>query len=155
MVIAPLGANTLSEIVHGGCAGLLTSVVRAWDATGRVDGLVELPQVTVDSEDSSSPQKQPAGERRVRKRILVAPAMNTAMWEHPVTAQQIAVLERDWGVSDPEDTTSAAALDQRAGWFEVLQPQADKRLACGDIGAGAMMDWEEIVGIVVRRLGVV
>lgn len=91
--------------------------------------------------------------------------MNTAMWEHPVTAQQIAILERDWGVipddrsDDKTDVPVSAALDHThdpnaGGWFEVLRPQANKRLACGDVGAGAMAKWEDIVRVVLKRLGV-
>jgi phosphopantothenoylcysteine decarboxylase len=57
LVIAPLSANTMAKIVNGLCDNLLTSVVRAWDTTGSVDG--------------------------VKKKILVAPAMNTAMFAHP------------------------------------------------------------------------
>lgn len=52
LAIVPLSANTLAKIVNGICDNLLTSVVRAWDADGRVDG--------------------------TRKRILVAPAMNVS-----------------------------------------------------------------------------
>lgn len=187
MVIAPLSANTLSEIVSGGCRSLLTSVVRAWDATGQVDGLVQLPDVwvrpisrssvaaisspptsrTFPATYASTTAAPPGGSRRpaIRKRIVVAPAMNTAMWEHPVTAQQIAILERDWGVipddrsDDKTDVPVSAALDHThdpnaGGWFEVLRPQANKRLACGDVGAGAMAKWEDIVRVVLKRLGV-
>lgn len=50
MAVVPLSANTLAKVVGGICDNLLTSVVRAWDADGRIDGR--------------------------RKRILVAPAMN-------------------------------------------------------------------------------
>jgi phosphopantothenoylcysteine decarboxylase len=52
MAIVPLSANTLAKVVGGICDNLLTSVVRAWDADGRVDGR--------------------------KKRILVAPAMNVS-----------------------------------------------------------------------------
>lgn len=52
MAVVPLSANTLAKICGGICDNLLTSVVRAWDADGRVDGR--------------------------RKRILVAPAMNVS-----------------------------------------------------------------------------
>jgi phosphopantothenoylcysteine decarboxylase len=119
MVIAPLSANTLAHIVNGMAGTLLESVVRAWDTTGLVDGR--------------------------RKRILVAAAMNTAMWLQPVTAAQIRVLEEDWGVKEGED--------QGGGWFEVLRP-VEKTLACGDVGSGAMLEWSEIVKIIEQRLNI-
>ncbi|CAN8105831.1 unnamed protein product [Discula destructiva] len=120
LAIVPLSANTLAKIVGGLCDNLLTSVVRAWDAEGRIDGR--------------------------RKRILVAPAMNTAMWLHPITAKQIRVLTEDWGVREAADGTI------ESGWFEVLRPQ-EKSLACGDVGDGAMMEWTEVVPILEARLG--
>lgn len=46
-----LSANTLAKIVGGHSDNLLTSVIRAWDTDGGIDGR--------------------------RKRILVAPAMNS------------------------------------------------------------------------------
>lgn len=52
LAIVPLSANTLAKVVNGVCDNLLTCVVRAWDADGRIDGR--------------------------RKRILVAPAMNVS-----------------------------------------------------------------------------
>lgn len=69
LAIVPLSANTLAKIVNGICDNLLTSVVRAWDADGRVDG--------------------------VRKRILVAPAMNVSsffFWTTPTTVCFVVVL---------------------------------------------------------------
>lgn len=51
------------------------------------------------------------------KPAVFAPAMNTTMWEHPVTAQHLTTLEA-WG-------------------FKIVPP-ASKRLACGDIGRGAL-----------------
>lgn len=114
LVIAPLSANTLAKLVHGMSDNLITSVCRAWDTDGQVDGR--------------------------KKRIIVAPAMNTAMWRHPVTAKQIRVLEEDWGIGND-------------GWFQVLMPQATKVLACGDVGSGAMMEWTEIVKAIEDRLG--
>ncbi|KUI74326.1 Coenzyme A biosynthesis protein 3 [Cytospora mali] len=120
MAVVPLSANTLAKVVNGLCDNLLTSVVRAWDADGRVDGR--------------------------RKRILVAPAMNTAMWLHPITARQIRVLSEDWGVREDGDGGVVS------GWFEVLRPQ-EKSLACGDVGDGAMKEWPEIVRIIEARMG--
>ena len=37
-VISPLDANTLAKVVNGICDNLLTSVVRAWDTDGTIDG---------------------------------------------------------------------------------------------------------------------
>ncbi|KAL5324502.1 hypothetical protein ACEPPN_009048 [Leptodophora sp. 'Broadleaf-Isolate-01'] len=122
LVVAPLSANTLAKVTSGFSDNLLTSVVRAWDTTGLVEGSVE-------------------GERR-RKRIVVAPAMNTAMWRHPVTARQVRVLEEEWGVKED---------GEGEGWFEVLRPM-EKELACGDVGDGAMKDWKEIVKVIEARL---
>ncbi|KAG9237555.1 phosphopantothenoylcysteine decarboxylase [Amylocarpus encephaloides] len=119
MVIAPLSANTLAKIVGGWSDNLLTSVVRAWDTSGLIER---------------------------RKRILVAPAMNTMMWRHPVTGRQVAVLEGEWGVKEGEGG------DGEEGWFEVLRPK-EKELACGDVGDGAMREWSEIVEVIERRLG--
>lgn len=83
-----------------------------------------------------------------RRRILVAPAMNTAMWGHPVTGVQIGVLE-GWG-SVGEQVEGEKG--DKGGWIEVLRPQ-EKELACGDVGDGAMMEWTKIVSIVEEKLG--
>jgi len=68
-----------------------------------------------------------------RKPILVAPAMNTHMWNHPVTSQHLEVLRR-------RDTMS------------IVQPVA-KTLACGDVGIGAMAPTEEIIRVAFQLLG--
>ena len=116
LVIAPLSADSLAKIVGGFSDTLCLSVVRAWDTTGEIDVL------------------------KGKKRIIVALAMNTAMWKHPVTKKQIQVLEDDWGIDG-----------QSNGWFEVLRP-IEKTLACGDVGDGAMRDWKEIVRVIEERL---
>jgi len=127
LVIAPLSANTLAKITGGFSDNLLTSVVRAWDTTGQLGEGSEV--------------------LKGKKRILVAAAMNTAMWRHPITKRQIAVLEDEWGVGDDDGD-----LHGNEGWYEVLRPQ-EKELACGDVGDGAMKDWNEIVQIIEKRLG--
>jgi phosphopantothenoylcysteine decarboxylase len=132
MVIAPLSANELAKITQGWADNLLLSVVRAWDTTGLVDPVRHIPGVQWAEEAA------PGGVVR-KKRILVAPSMNTAMWLQPITKKQIDVLNDEWGFKN-------------RGWFEVLQPM-EKELACGDIGGGAMKDWREIVAIVEERLG--
>ncbi|KAJ5674022.1 hypothetical protein N7462_009461 [Penicillium macrosclerotiorum] len=126
LVIAPLSANTLAKIVHGISDNLLTNLIRAWDTSGLLDG--------------------------AKKRILVFPAMNVAMWLHPVTTSQIRVLEEDWGVpADGAETEDKNELAKQ-GWFEVFRP-IGKTLACGDIGIGGMREWTEVVTIIQQRLG--
>ncbi|KAK3944071.1 flavoprotein [Diplogelasinospora grovesii] len=141
LVVAPLSANTLAKVVNGMSDNLLTSVIRAWDTDRSIDGK--------------------------RKLILVAPAMNTAMWRHPITAKQIRVLSDDWGVKEPVtndgevvdvdvnvagDAGGITGENNRAGWFVVIQP-ISKALACGDTGDGAMASVETIVEAIEHRLG--
>jgi phosphopantothenoylcysteine decarboxylase/phosphopantothenate--cysteine ligase len=67
------------------------------------------------------------------KTVVVAPAMNTQMWEHPATQANVAAL-RDQGVF-------------------VVEPGAGE-LACGDYGSGRMADPDSIVAEVKLRLQV-
>jgi phosphopantothenoylcysteine decarboxylase / phosphopantothenate---cysteine ligase len=56
-------------------------------------------------------------------RVIIAPAMNTAMWDHPATqANQETLRARGCSIIDPDE-----------GW-----------LACGTIGAGRLADPERI-----------
>lgn len=124
LVIAPLSANTLAKIVNGMSDNLLTSVIRAWD----IDGSIDLK----------------------KKYIAVAPAMNSAMWRHPITAKQIRTLREDWGVRETLlDPDGAARLID--GWFQVIPP-ISKTLACGDTGDGAMAKVETIRDVIVHRM---
>jgi phosphopantothenoylcysteine decarboxylase len=140
MVVAPLSANGLAKISQGFSDNLVTSVIRAWDFSGLIDGArpgVGLPYSSGKSREELEGLPE-AFRDGGKKGIVVAPAMNTAMWSHPVTAKQLRVLEEEWGV-------------ERGGWFEVLRP-VEKMLACGDTGSGAMQSWEEIVRVIERRL---
>ncbi|KAI1097913.1 flavoprotein [Jackrogersella minutella] len=154
LVIAPLSANTMAKIVGGFADGILTSVVRAWDAWGELDSDVASPNGGRLSTNGSAGRKQ-------KKHIIVAPAMNTAMWRHPVTAKSLRVLEEEWGVNRSSKKAAKAAPEDEGqtghntedieGWFEVLKPQS-KTLACGDVGDGAMMEWGDIVAVIEDRL---
>ncbi|KAJ3208345.1 hypothetical protein HDU82_002583 [Entophlyctis luteolus] len=66
------------------------------------------------------------------KPVLVAPAMNTHMWNHPFTNKHLKVAQEDLG-------------------YTVISP-IKKQLACGDIGIGAMAEVDEIVRIVMDSL---
>ncbi|KAF8477218.1 flavoprotein [Kalaharituber pfeilii] len=68
------------------------------------------------------------------KKIVVAPAMNTLMWEHPITEEHMGVLGGRW-----------------SSWIKVLEP-VEKRLACGDMGRGGMKEWRDIVEYLVEEL---
>lgn len=127
LLIAPLSANGLAKIAGGLSDDLLTSVVRAWDTTGAIDSV----------------RTSLSAGHSTMKRILVAPAMNSAMWSHPVTRKHLDVLENEWGFRG-----DAAGVSR--GWFTVLQPQV-KLLACGDAGNGAMMEWSDIVDYIKKE----
>ena len=62
---------------------------------------------------------------------LIAPAMNTNMYENPVTQDNLDIL-------------------RRYGW-EVIEPAAG-RLACGDVGKGKMPEPEDLLQHVLRHL---
>lgn len=155
MVIAPLSANALAEMVNGLVTGLIGSVVRAWDVDGVMgsvgdlasskhqgEGAEEVAEMAsqdpggggrdIDGTDKNGGEKKK--EKGRRKIIVVAPAMNTAMWRHPITGIQLGVLEDQWD------------------WVEVLRP-VEKALACGDVGIGAMMEWKEICQFIEDRMG--
>jgi len=58
------------------------------------------------------------------KPILIAPAMNTMMWEHPVTNQHLETL---------------------SNWGYTIVPPISKTLVCGETGMGAMASVESII----------
>jgi phosphopantothenoylcysteine decarboxylase/phosphopantothenate--cysteine ligase len=65
--------------------------------------------------------------------VVVAPAMNVNMWEHPATQANLAILRRR-GVT-------------------IVEPGSGY-LACGMIGAGRLADPEQIVAATLERLGI-
>lgn len=100
-LVAPASANTLAKIANGLCDNLLTCVARAW------------------------PLSPHCG-----KPLIVAPAMNTAMWEHAITRTHLNAVS-SFGIH--------------------VIPPVSKTLACGDTGIGAM----ENVDTIVDRLCVI
>lgn len=59
--------------------------------------------------------------------LFLCPAMNTMMWDNPPTAAQVTLIKK-WGAT-------------------IIEP-IEKKLACNDVGMGAMAEIEEIVEIV-------
>jgi len=85
-----------------------------------------------------------------RPRVL-APAMNTLMWEQPVTARQLRQLAIDCGPGEPP---TGLSLEEISAWINrggsalrLVPPQA-KRLACGDVGVGGLAELDDIASAV-------
>ncbi|RKO97672.1 hypothetical protein CXG81DRAFT_20673 [Caulochytrium protostelioides] len=66
------------------------------------------------------------------KPAIAAPAMNTRMWSHPLTAKQLAVLTHDLKV-------------------KIVVPVV-KTLVCGDTGVGAMAHQPQIIDALLSEL---
>jgi phosphopantothenoylcysteine decarboxylase len=118
-LIAPLDANTLAKLAYGLADNCLTCVWRAWDA--------ERP-------------------------VVLAPAMNTLMWEQRVTVQHLRLLGLNAGCevphgAAPDPDVIVTTVNSRCPRLRIVPP-VSKRLACGDIGVGAMAGVEEIVAAV-------
>jgi phosphopantothenoylcysteine decarboxylase len=111
LIIAPLDANTLAKLALGICDNFLTCLFRAWDFS---------------------------------KPIILAPAMNTLMWNSRLTARHIGQLLLDHCELKtlPDDWSLANAADHfaRQAPNMILIPPQSKRLACGDVGLGAMAE---------------
>ncbi len=67
------------------------------------------------------------------KPVMIAPAMNTAMWEHPATQRNIATLKAD-------------------GIFQIGPGEGD--LACGEVGKGRMSEPQDIAETIERFFAV-
>ncbi len=120
LVIAPLDANTLAKLAGGLSDNCLTCVWRAWD--------------------------------RARP-VILAPAMNTLMWEHPLTARHLRQIAAD---ATDQPLPADLELTDLVSWINAacaklhIVPPLSKRLACDDVGIGAMAGVEEIVEAVSR-----
>ena len=121
--VAPLDANTLAKLANGLADNCLTCVWRAWD---------------------------PA------RPVVLAPAMNTLMWEHPLTGRHLRQLAEDaaGGAVPP-----GGDLDGLLEWINahcrrlrVVPPQS-KRLACGDVGVGALAEVDDVIEKIEGLLG--
>src|SRR5579862_6218525 len=64
---------------------------------------------------------------------MLAPAMNTQMYTHPITAHHLQLIKT------------------HLPYIEMVNP-IEKILACGDVGMGGMAEWGDVVGRVVRKL---
>ena len=110
LVVAPLDANTLAKFALGLSDNFLTCLFRAWDFA---------------------------------RPVILAPAMNTLMWDSPVTRRHLRQILEDRGDGKAEGVWT---LDEAPEVFArhapgiILVPPISKRLACGDLGNGAMAE---------------
>ena len=73
-----------------------------------------------------------AWDLKKRKPLIIAPAMNTAMIEHPLTRQHLDILTKSFG------------------YIEI--PCVEKTLMCGQIGMGGMASVETIIEHILEAL---
>mmetsp|Transcript_7246 Transcript_7246/g.15701 ORF Transcript_7246/g.15701 Transcript_7246/m.15701 type:complete len:251 (-) Transcript_7246:440-1192(-) len=119
LVVAPLSAHTLAKFSGGFCDDPLSCTFRAWDF---------------------------GHGTRPLKPILLAPAMNTAMWIHPLTGRQLQKV-KDFPAQKQEFGKSLNSCPKLG--LEVVEPQV-KTLACGEVGLGALADVDEIINAAKR-----
>jgi phosphopantothenoylcysteine decarboxylase len=117
-VVAPLDANTLAKFALGLSDNFLTCIYRAWDFS---------------------------------KPLILAPAMNTLMWDSPVTLGHLRQLI-EYRTTEP--LPAGWTLDEAPAIYAqyvpkiILIPPQSKRLACGDVGVGAMAEVTQIAEVV-------
>lgn len=105
-IVAPLSAHTLAKFATGLSDDTLSCCIRAWDF---------------------------GHGKRPGKPLILAPAMNTAMWEHPLSKSQLDTVKSFWN-SNRESENGII----------IVEPQS-KKLACGEIGTGALASVSDIL----------
>lgn len=123
LLIAPLDANTLAKLALGLADNCLTCVYRAWDRS---------------------------------RPVVLAPAMNTLMWEHPATARHLRQIAEDMEAGTlPAGLSIGEIVESINGQPTPLHIVApiSKRLACDDVGTGAMAERDAILAVVRRLAG--
>lgn len=87
--------------------------------------------------------------------VVVAPAMNTFMWDHPLTRRHLRAIAYDAGAAHVpghlNDEATLAQINARCKTFRIVGPQT-KALACGDVGVGAMAEVADVVAAVADLL---
>jgi phosphopantothenoylcysteine decarboxylase len=112
LVLLPLSAHSLAKVAHGLADDTLSCVARAWDF---------------------------GHGNRPGKPMILAPAMNTAMWEHVLTARQLTTIQGFWN------------SERAPNRIKVVPPQV-KVLACGELGDGALASVHIIVAAIQETI---
>ena len=105
-IVAPLSAHTLAKFATGLSDDTLSCCIRAWDF---------------------------GHGKRPGKPLILAPAMNTAMWEHPLSKSQLDTVKSFWNLNRESENG-----------IIIVEPQS-KKLACGEIGTGALASVSDIL----------
>lgn len=87
--------------------------------------------------------------------VILAPAMNTLMWQHPFTRRHLRALAADFGAGHIpghlDDDVLVQQINDRAKKLRIVGP-ISKQLACGDVGIGAMAEVPEILAQIEHML---
>jgi phosphopantothenoylcysteine decarboxylase len=90
----------------------------------------------------------------VSRPVILAPAMNTLMWEHPFTRRHLRSLAADAGAGHIpghlEGLPLIAQINDRSKTLHVVTP-IEKELACGDVGVGGIAETATIT-VAVRDM---
>jgi len=82
------------------------------------------------------------------KPVVLAPAMNTLMWQHPFTRRHLKAIAADAGAAHIpmhlDDQQLIAQINDRSKTLRIVPPVM-KTLACGDVGVGGLADVADIV----------
>src|SRR5262249_11280567 len=72
----------------------------------------------------------------VAKPVVLAPAMNTLMWQHPLTRRHLKAIAADAGANHLpmhfDDAQLIAQINDRSKTLRIVSP-VSKQLACGDV----------------------
>jgi phosphopantothenoylcysteine decarboxylase len=90
------------------------------------------------------------------KPVVLAPAMNTLMWQNPFTRRHLKAIAADFGAAHLpnhlDDAQFVNQINDRSKMLRIVSPVV-KQLACGDVGIGGLADVTEIVAAVDEVLG--
>ena len=88
--------------------------------------------------------------------VVLAPAMNTLMWEHPATVRHLSQIAEDLcGRTVPTLMDPAARL----AWINAecptltIVPPVIKQLACDDVGMGGLAERTDLLAAVQKAIG--
>ncbi len=85
--------------------------------------------------------------------VILAPAMNTLMWENPLTRRHFRQLAEDGALQVPPDHLELPGLidwiNEHCANLHVVAP-ISKQLACADVGIGALAERTALLAAVAR-----